>query len=93
MSESNTTITNLNKNIHWTESFRPVTSDKTITDQRYDLWRQITATGWERISDNYFWPCDPRNENNFIGQLPPTIIELDKERRLKFPNSYKTQKN
>lgn len=78
--------TDLSGDVCWTESFRPINNDVTITDDREDKWIQLTVSGYYRESDNYFWPCDPTNTNNFINRLPPTILEVDAERKSKSPN-------
>ena len=80
------TCKTLHGDVCWTESFRPIHSENTIIDVRYDIWKQITAMGYVRISDNYFWPGDPRNTNNLANQLPPTVLEIYNERKIKFPN-------
>ena len=53
------------------ELFRPVTSNHTVTDSDGNVWQQITATGYQRQCDKFFWPVNPLNNNNFLGQLPP----------------------
>ena len=82
MDNFNEPTRNLNGDIPITEIFRPVNTNLTITDKYGETWRQETALGFRRVSDNYFWPCDPRNNDNFMGVYPPTISDIKKQRRL-----------
>ena len=89
-SEKQTLITDTKGNVPWTESFRLFKSNEVITDDQGDVWYRETAQGYRRKTDQYFWPFDPRNSNNIANMLPPSIIELDEERKQKFSNSYRT---
>ena len=70
----------LNGNIPLAEAFRPVISDVFITDEHGEEWNKITAVGWCRVSDNYFWPADPRNANSWLNRKAPTVDEIVEER-------------
>ena len=70
----------LNGNIPLAEAFRPVISDVFITDEYGEKWNKITAVGWRRVSDNYFWPADPRNANSWLNRKAPTVDEILEER-------------
>ena len=73
---------NLDGNIPWTEAFRPVNSNRTITDKHGEIWKQVTALGWYRQSDKFFWPGDPTNCNNMQGCSAPTVEQVELERSL-----------
>jgi hypothetical protein len=61
-------------------SFRIINSNNIITTNNGDKWKQITLTGYLRLEDNFFWPVDPRNNNNTLNMFPPTIDNIKKER-------------
>ena len=65
------------------ESFRPVDSTHTITDAEGNIWYQITANGYQRECDTFFWPGDPTNDNNHMGQLPPSVKEIATRREMR----------
>ena len=73
-------LRDVNGNIPISEMFRPVLSNNVITDSNGKQWKQITALGWYRLEDKFFWPADPTNTNNLIGNLPPTVEEIKKNR-------------
>jgi len=60
----------------WTEAFRPIKSKKIIVDAVGESWTQITALGWERDSDKFFWPGDPTNTDNMMNSLPHTVDQV-----------------
>ena len=45
----------------------------TLTDADGNVWVQVSRTGFQRTVDQFFWPCNPLDENNFLGQLPPSV--------------------
>ena len=61
--------------------FRPVTRENTITDEYGEIWKQISATGYLRLSDNFFWPDNPRISSLFLGQKPPTVEQVEISRK------------
>ena len=61
-----------------TEMFRPVNTTYTVTDRDGNKWRQITAMGFQRICDKFFWPADPTNSNNRFNRYPPSVEEMSK---------------
>ena len=74
---SNTQLmTNLMGEVCWTEMFRPVESNNTLTDGYGNVWKQITALGWNRECDDFFWPANPTNINNHMGTLPHTVAQV-----------------
>jgi len=74
-------VTDLRSNESFWEAFHPIQSDKIITDNEGNIWKQITALGWQRQEDKFFWPANPTNKDNTFGSLPPTIEELEKIRQ------------
>ena len=52
----------LNGNISFGEMFRPVNSDKELIDSYGHSWKQVTAAGWNRETDNFFIPMGPFGE-------------------------------
>ena len=70
-------MTDLSGKVYWTESFRHVKSNNNnIVDEEGNKWIQITATGYSRVCDNFFWPFDPRNTDNWMGSLPHTVSQV-----------------
>lgn len=59
------------------EIFRPIESSNVVTDNFGHEWRQITAQGFQRKCDEFFWPADPRNTDNPYMRLPPTVEEVE----------------
>lgn len=72
-----TPISNIHNSIPMTEMFRPVTSNVIIVDDTGNTWKQITALGWQRQFDQFFWPFNPTNCDNVYNCLPPTIKEIE----------------
>ena len=66
---------------HWTESFRPVKSNDILVDQHKHIWKRLTQNGWVRECDNFFWPFDPRNTDNWMGSLPHTLSQVANMRK------------
>ena len=77
MSNTNV-ITDMNGQTPFTEVFRPVTAKYTVIDKDGNEWRQITAMGFQRICDKFFWPANPTNSNNQFNQFPPSVEEVSK---------------
>jgi hypothetical protein len=75
-------ITDMDGKIPFTEVFRPVNTKKIIVDNYGKEWLQITALGYKRVCDNFFWPANPTNNNNHLNQLPPTVEEVAKPYKL-----------
>ena len=73
----------MNNTIHINleECYRLVSDNNKIQDQDNNFWIKITATGYKRIYDDFFWPFDPRNTNNPFDRLPPSINEIKMLRR------------
>ena len=69
-------VTDLSGNEVFYEAFHPIQSDKIITDDSGNTWKQITDSGWRRQEDEFFWPANPTNIDNSFGTLPPTIEEV-----------------
>lgn len=63
-------------NIHWTESFRPINSNDTKIDTQNNIWKKITANGWVRQCDNFFWPADPTSSDNYLGKFPHSVEQI-----------------
>lgn len=61
--------------------FRPVTGENTITDEYGEIWKQISVTGYLRLSDNFFWPDNPTICSLFLGQKPPTLEQVKISRK------------
>jgi hypothetical protein len=57
------------------ELFRPISSNMTLVDKDSNEWRQITATGYQRKCDSFFWPFNPTNTDNPYKQMPPSVDE------------------
>lgn len=68
--------TDLNGNTPITDLFRPIQTTNTILDTAGNEWKQITATGYLRKIDKFFWPFNPLNNNNIFNQFPPSIEEM-----------------
>ena len=60
-------------NIPFTEMFRPISEDEMIhiLDENGSEWKKFTATGYIRLSDNYFWPFHPNSSINGVFVPPP----------------------
>ena len=71
----------LNGNIPLSEAFRPVETNIFITDTHGEQWRQITAMGYVRVKDTYFWPAHPNDANNWLGRKAPTVEEIVEDRK------------
>lgn len=71
----------VNGGIPVSEIFRPVNNKFTISTEDGEMWKQVTGTGFRRVSDQYFWPCDPRNATNFLGQMPPSVLAALRQRK------------
>lgn len=63
------------------DMFRPVTRENTITDEYSEIWKQVSATGYLRVSDNFFWPDSPTICSLFLGQKPPTVEQVQISRK------------
>lgn len=58
--------------------FKYEVSDIIITDSKGYCWKKITSNdGYQRICDKFFWPFNPLNNDNFIGEFPPSIEEVE----------------
>jgi hypothetical protein len=75
----------INGGVPFTEVFRQVDVSNTITDAEGSEWEQITAMGYRRKCDKFFWPADPRNADNHLGKLAPTVAEVEKLRNTPLP--------
>lgn len=78
---TNNTIITTDTNVRLTDMFRPVTGENTITDEYGEIWKQISVTGYLRLSDNFFWPDNPTICSQFLGQKPPTVEQVEIRRK------------
>lgn len=44
------------------------------------FWIRETVCGYRREKDDFFWPHDPRNNNNCLKRYPPSIEKIEKMR-------------
>ena len=65
------------------ESFRPIISNVYIIDNSNKKWKQVSSNGWIRLEDNFFWPANPNNKNNWLNLLPPSVEDVKKTRLTK----------
>ena len=82
---SHVTPTSLSGGMPFANVFCPVNTTNTIFDAEGNEWEQITMTGYRRKCDKFFWPVDPRNKDNHLGELPPTVAEIVKMRKTPLP--------
>ena len=57
-------------------------SNESCIDTSGNTWTNISGSGWRRQEDEFFWPCDPQNNNNIYRQYPPTIEKVAKTRSI-----------
>ena len=88
MSSSNNTQvtpTSLNGGMPFANVFCQVNTTNDVIDAEGNEWEQITMTGYRRKCDKFFWPADPRNKDNHLGQLAPTVADVVKMRKTPLP--------
>ena len=51
-----------------------------VTDADGNLWVRITRCGFQRKVDQFFWPADPRDKDNFLGLLAPSVAQVAAKR-------------
>lgn len=71
---------NSNNLVSISHLFMPINSTNIIIDCYGNSWKQITSTGYQRVFDKFFWPFDPRDNENMLGEYPPSISEVEKVR-------------
>ena len=63
------------------EAFRPIFSNIYVIDKDGYKWKQVSAYGWLREIDKFFWPANPTNNINLLNQYPPTVWDIIKARK------------
>lgn len=81
MNASSTNVFGRSNEIPLSELFRPITNGQIIMDSYGKQWKQMTATGYMRLEDRFYWPADPRHTNHVMNSLPPTIAALAYSRK------------
>ena len=69
------------KEIPLADLFRPIANGEIIVDSYGKQWKRMTATGYLRMEDRFYWFTDPRHANHIMKSLPPTVSALAYSRK------------